>query len=362
MKIDLKGYNIDNLLSTLHKKKIKVFNLSRTGHNSVNFEILDGDYKKTKRYIANFQVKTALSKMKQFPKFLLGKLGVVLALFLTILFGLFASNYTWQIEIFGTKELSVKDIEQVLDENGVRVGKINLKSSDEIEDILLNRYDRIAQVSVIRHGTTIFINLSEKLVYEAQEFEPIVAKHNGIIKKVNIVTGTTNVKVGDFVNIGDLLVLPFNINSKGEKVDVKPMAEIVAEIFVVCKCEIKKTEQIVVRTGKTLTQYNYKFKNKNIFSSKLKNSFALFEVNVYNENISDVLPLNRDVVVYHELETKDVEVDFEKEKQNLIEKSVEQARQQLPAGKELSEQTQTSIVDNKMFAITTIRILGLIND
>ena len=48
-------------------------------------------------------------------------------------------------------------------------------------------------------------------------------KYSGIIKEINIITGTTNVKVGDYVNVGDVLVLPFNINANGEKVyDLKP--------------------------------------------------------------------------------------------------------------------------------------------
>ena len=54
-------------------------------------------------------------------------------------------------------------------------------------------------------------------MYKEEEFQPILAKHTGIITNINVITGTTNVKVGDFVNIGDDLVLPFNINANGEK-------------------------------------------------------------------------------------------------------------------------------------------------
>lgn len=360
MKIELDGYNIDNLLKTLHFKKITLMNVERAAHNKVSFEILDKDHKKVKRYIANFKVKETLSKCKQIPQILLNNLGVILGCFVGILFGIFASNYTWQIQVYGTKDLSVNDIITVLSENGIRKGKINHQTSEEIEEILLNKYDRIAQVSVIREGTAIIINLSEKLVYVEGEFQPIVAKHSGIIKEINIITGTTNVKVGDYVNAGDILVLPFNINANGEKVSVNPLAEIKAEIYVVGKAEINKTETKLVRTGNSTTTYDYKFKGKKIFSGKNKNSFALFELVVYNENISDILPLNRDVITYYELTETEVINDFEKEKQNLIDESVSKAYETLPVGEILNETTQTSVLNDTLFAITTITIFGTI--
>ena len=250
MKIELKGYNIDNLLKTLYVKKIRLFNIKRVDYGQVVFEVLDKDYKKVKRYIANYKVKQTFGKLRNLPKFILERLGVVLGCFLGLIFGLFASNYTWQIKIFGTEELTCNEILQVLEENGVKKGKINHQSNKEIENILLNNYDRIAQVSVIKEGTTIIINLSEKLVYEEGEFQPIVAKYNGIIKDIKIVTGTTNIKVGDYVNVGDVLVLPFNINSNGDKVAVNPMAEITAEIFHVSKCELNRQEYVLKRTGR----------------------------------------------------------------------------------------------------------------
>jgi len=360
MKIELNGYNIDNLLKTLHLKKITLFNLERTSHNRVSFEILDKDYKKTKRYIANFKVKETLSKFKQFPQIILNNIGVILGCFVGVLFGIFASNYTWQIQVYGTKDLSVDEIITVLSENGIKKGKVNHETSQEIEEILLNKYDKIAQVSVIREGTAIIINLSEKLVYEEDEFQPIIAKYSGIIKEINIITGTTNVKVGDYVNIGDVLVLPFNINSNGEKVSVNPLAEIKAEMFVVSKCEINKVETKLVRSGNAITTNNYKFKNKKIFSGKNKNSFALFETVMYNENISDILPLNREVIVHYELIEQEVVNNFEQEQQGLVEKSIEKAYEKLPAGQIINENTETNILDEKMFAITTITVFGII--
>lgn len=358
MKFDLTGYNIDNLLKTLYIRKVTLLNVVRHEHNKVSFEILDRDFKKVKRHIANFKVKQTMSRFKRFPSYILANVGVIIGCFIGLIFGLFASQYTWQIKVYGMEELTENDIISVLSENNIKKGKINSQTSEEIEEILLNNYDRIAQVSVIREGTAIIINLSEKLVYNEVEFQPITAKYSGVIKSINIITGTANVKVGDYVNTGDVLVLPFNLNSKEQKVSVKPIAKITAEIFVVAKCEMKKIEQVLVRTGRTQKVYNYKLKNKKIFSGKSKNSFALFELVVYNENISDLIPLNRDKLVYYELKTQEVERDFKMEEQKLKEESVQKAYSNLPNGEILSEKSRVSIVEDTMFAITTITVYG----
>lgn len=362
MKFDLTGYDIENLLKKLYLKKITLYNVVRLEHNHVRFEVDDKDEKKVKRYIKNFKVISTLGFVKRLPKLTLANLGIILGVFFGMIFAIFASNYTWQIEVYGTKDLTESDITNVLNDNGIRVGKINLQSSEEIENILLNNYDMIAQVSVIRQGTSIIINISEKLVYVEQTYQPIVAKFNGIVTDINIITGTTNVKVGDYVNVGDPLVLPFNINSNGEKVSVEPMAEIRGQIFVVSKCELNRYEYALKRTGNSITVYNYKIFGYNLFSGKAKNSFALFEADMYNEYISDLLPISRDVITYYEVQSIVVEHNFEAEKDDLARKSVENAYSMLPQHTEmLDENTETTIVGDKMFACTTITVLGVIN-
>ena len=361
MKFELKGYNIDNLLSTLYVKKVTLFNIERPARNSISFEILDKDYKKVKRYISNFKIKQSLTGFRRFPRFVLANIGVLIGCFLGLVFGVFASNYTWQIIVYGTENLNNAEILSVLKDNGVQKGKINNLSCEAIEEILLNKYDRIAQVSVIKQGTAIIINLSEKLVYTEIEFKPIVAKYAGIIKEINVITGTTNIKVGDYVNTGDVLVLPFNLDANGEKVSVEPIAEIKAEMFISSTCEMKKVEEILVKTGRKTKLFKYKFKNKTLFSGNSKNSFALFETNMYNENISDLLPLNRDVIVYEELTKQEVERDFALEEASLVEKSKEMAYKDLPVGEILDEKSDVQIFEQIMYATTTIKLFGLIN-
>ena len=362
MKITLNGYDLDNLIKKLYLKHIPIYNLSRLSNKEISFEINDRDYKKVKRYVANFKMVRTLSNIKRLPKLIATNVGVLIGVFIGIIFSLFISNYTWQIQVYGTEMLSTNDIIDVLAENNVRIGKINLISSEEIEEILLKNYDRIAQVSVIKQGTAIVINLSEKLVYNETEYAPIYAKFNGIIRNINIVTGTTNVKVGDYVNVGDILVLPFNLTASGEKVSVEPIAEIKADIFMVNVSELPRVETVLQRTGNSKIVYDYKLFNFHIFSGRGENSFALFETVSYNENIGILLPFSRDVTIYYELSPVEITHDFSLEKDELVEKSLILARSALPAYEDmLYERTDVRIYDDTMYAYSTIAVYGVIN-
>lgn len=363
MRFELHGYDLDNLIKKLYLKKVTLYNLIKHTNEHLSFEIDDKDEKKVKRYIANFKVNHSLSKIKRIPKLIATNVGILLGVFIGIIFAIFVSNYTWQIKIYGTIELNEADIVQVLKDNGISTGKINLTSSEEIENILLNNYDRIAQVSVIKQGTAIIINLSEKLVYTETEYEPITAKFNGLVTDVNIITGTSNVKVGDYVNIGDVLILPFNINSNGERVSVEPLAEIKGQIFIINKIELKRTEYVLKRTGKSIKTYKYKLFDLNLFSGKSKNSFALFETVSYNENISRLIPFSREVIVYYELSPVEIVHNFELEKEELMTKSKEGAYELLPQYEHLiDEKTVVSVFEDSMCATTTITVEGIIND
>lgn len=363
MRIDLEGYDIDNLLRLLYLKKVRLYNLTRKGQKNVTFEIDDRDAKKVKRYISNYKAKTTERTIKRLPKFIVANLGLVIGVFLGIIFCIFASNFTWQILVYGTEDLSTSDIIKVLADNGVKVGQINHETSEDIEAILLKNYDKIAQVSVIREGTAIIINLSEKLVYDDTVYEPIVARYNGIVTDINIITGTTNVKIGDYVNAGDVLVLPFNLNALGEKVSVEPMAEIKGKIFVIGKAELAREEVVLTPSGRTITTYEYKVWGKHLFFGKSKNSFAFFEFNMYNEYISRVLPITRTVTVYSELVETTITHDFASEREALVQESIDIAYNSLVEyDTMLDEHTIVTTVGDKMTACTTLTLTGLLND
>ena len=361
MKFNLKGYNTNNLLKTLYIKKIPLHNVVMLSHNQVSFETDEKYENKIKRYIKNFDVEKTPKLFKRFPKFIYANLGIILAVFFGILFFIFVSNFTWKISIYGTKDLTEQDIIQVLKNNGVKTGKINLQSSEDIETILLNNYDRIAQVSVIKKGTHIIINLSEKLVYVEEKFEPLIANYSGIITDINVITGTINVKIGDYVNKGDVLVLPFNINANGEQISVKPIAQIKAKIFLIYTNKIKQQEIVLKRTNKTSICYAYKLFNFKLFKGKNKNKFKHFETEIKTENVSSLVPLKRDVIKYYELAPTTISHNLEQEKTKAEEEALKESYKLLPdVVDNLTENVVSTIQNDELVIVVNLEAESII--
>ena len=359
MKYELNGYNIDELIKTLHRKHFQIFNIMRHDVKNVEFEVSDSDAKKVKKYLLNFKVKQkATSFVNRLRGFLYANVGFLIGCLIGLYFFIFSSSHIWQIKIYGNEKLTQKEILQVLKDNGVVKGSKNVKSKKQIEDILLNSYNKLAQVSVSKVGTTILINISEKLIYEEMEYANLTAKHAGIVTSINVITGTVNVKVGDYVNVGDVLVLPFNFDANGNKIFVNPIAEIKGEIYSITRTETPKNDKILTRSGRVLKHSKYYLKNKFLFESKGKKMFDIFETVVYNENITRLIPLRRERVLCYELCEKVIEHDFDNEKQDIVKKCEDIAHKNRPLGDILQERTTTMMVDNTLITTTILTILG----
>src|SRR5699024_8221798 len=62
-------------------------------------------------------------------------------------------------------------------------------------------------------------------------FQPIVSDYDGMITHINLIQGTPNVKVGDIVQKGDVLVYPYVADGEGQVMPVLPRAEIKADVW-----------------------------------------------------------------------------------------------------------------------------------
>lgn len=361
MKFDLIGYDAENLIKTLHIKKIALYNVSVLEHNHITFEADEKQEHKIKRYLKNFKVKKSPKLAKKCSIFVLSNLGLILGIFFGLIFYFFASNFTWKITVYGTKELKTEEILAVLKTNGVQTKKINLKSSQQIEEILLTNYDKIAQVSVIKQGTHIIINLSEKLIYNNINYAPITAKYSGIITKINLITGTLNCKVGDYVNVGDLLVLPFNVNADGQQIAVKPMAEIEAEMVITNTMRVKEEETVLKQSGNSKVCYKYKLFNFNLFKGKNKNNFKNYQTQTKKEYLSSLIPFWREEITYYELTPTTILHNLKQEEDAVKQDCLKKAYQMLPNFCQFkNENVNATILNNTLTVIASITVVGYV--
>ena len=362
VKISLEGLNIEQIINKLNNSNIKCYNILKPSHKSLIFSIDFKNLKKIKPLLKNYQYKITYLGLANLKTWLIKNLAIFLVLPFALSLMAFSSRITWKIEIYGAEGNLKQEVISTLKQNNIQVGKSLPKDNQQMEKLLMENLNNVAQVSCVIRGTSLIINISPKLVYVVEEHKPILASFNGIVESISLVSGTLAVNIGDFVNKGEILVYPFTLNKNNEQVPVKPIAEIRAKAYIVGSTKLNATSTKLVETGRTYTTFCINIFNKNLFSKNWQKPFAIYRTYVYNENISSVLPIKRKKCVFYEMEYVLVNYDLEQERAGLEQQSVTLAYQNLPTNSEILEQKTSSVIVNDcLYVATTLTISTIIS-
>lgn len=357
--INIKGLNIDSTLIKIYSNKVQLKNLKRLSHEEVEFVVSKNDYKKIEKYLSNFECSIKELGINKFRKYLLAHISIILAIPIIAYFCYMASLFVWDIEISGLEDIQSETVITLLNNNGIKRGKLKDFTETEVEKLLMDS-GMFAQVSCYVRGTSLMINVSEKLVYKIVEYQPIKAKYGGIITDYILYQGTINFVLGEYVNAGDILVYPYIIDKDGNKVFVEPKADINAKVYLSATVTKRKNETILVQSGKIATRYILCYKTPKKSFLNCNNPFVFFEVKVYNKYVSKVLPFIRQKVVFTEL-VEQVKVNDLMALKPLIEEESKDLAKSLVKNQDfLDEITSSVIVDDILYATTTLTFIGSI--
>lgn len=362
VKFSVKGYNLDQVLSKIQIRNIECYNIVRISINELEFSVRVKHFKLVKQIISNYEYTTKFLGLSNFKHWIKQNVVIVGMIPIIVGFAIFSTRFVWNVRIYGVNEDMQAEIIEVLRENDISVGKDMPKSSLEIEKLLLTELPNVAQVSCIKRGTTIIINVSEKLVYTPKGYQPITANYDGVIQSFNLISGTMAVNIGDFVAKGDVLVYPFTLDKDGNQVKVSPIAEVKAKAYIVGQCSQSATTLELVRTGKTYTTSSISIWDKNLFSKNEAKPFDIYETRVYNENISRILPIVKTTITYYEQAYTIVNHDLQAEQEVCESESKLRAYEQLHCNVDiLDEQTSSLIVGDSLYCTTTLTIVTIIS-
>lgn len=362
IRLQVIGYNLDHLINKLYSMGVVCYNITRIESNIILFSVGYKDYGKIKPILKNYEYHIKRLGIANFKNWFIKNLAIMLVIPFAVVLIAFSTRFTWDIKIYGGEGELETDVINILKDNNIEAGKIVSASNKEIENILLSQLPNVAQVSCIKRGTTIIINISKKLVYTPNSYEPICAKFNGIVTSFSLISGTMAVNIGDFVSAGDILVYPFTLNKNGEQVQVQPIAEVKAKAYVVGSSKLEGFSVVLSRTGKEYTTSSITFLNRNLFSKKVSKPFALYETNVYNKCISSVLPIYKTTITYYELDYVVVNHNLVAEQDANEQQSKDLAYKNLPTNSEiLDEQTSSVIINDCLYSTTTLTISTIIS-
>lgn len=209
--IKITGENIELLLNSAAKNGIKIWNLFCKRQNITGC-ISIWDFKKLK-HIKRYKTKIKIIKKYGLPFWLYKykkRSGILVGIVIFLIIIKMLSMYIWNINVVGCKNIKTKEILSSCEELSIKQGinKSKIEPHIDAQRLLLLRND-IAWASLNIEGCVLTVNITE--IEEGKKDENqypcnLKASYDGIIRKIDVTSGNTIVKVGDVVNTGDVLV------------------------------------------------------------------------------------------------------------------------------------------------------------
>lgn len=203
------------------RHSISLKNIIKADNNTITFETISL-YKKQvfsvcKKHLSNAEIISESGIPVLYKKYS-GRFGIILGIVCSVFMIYNSSKLIWQINVTGNEYVNDSEIVAALKDLGVCEGV--KKRPDALEDIynsFLIKENRISWISINFDGTVANVNVKEtKIVPEKTDMSKIIniiASCDGIIKRVDALSGTKEVNNGDAVKKGELLISSF-INSE----------------------------------------------------------------------------------------------------------------------------------------------------
>ena len=214
VKVEVLSDNASAFLSFMATRGVAINNVKKKGE-FLHFEMSLLDYRKIRELKREFGRKikirhTALCGLPRKLQYVLRRksIAVGFVLFFTLL--ILLSRFIWRIEVVGNSTVSSAEVVAAYTELGIYEGIPRMKLDPyKIRDKFTLKLEKISWCSFNIEGSVLTINLSEVRDSDKASrltHSNIVAECDGIIKKLDVVSGYTKVKVGDVVSMGDVLV------------------------------------------------------------------------------------------------------------------------------------------------------------
>ena len=285
LRVSIEGYYIERFINICKNKKVTIWHLKRNSNISLMLNVRINEFKEVCKIAKKTGCKIKIKNKKGMP-FLLHrykkrKIFLILLLFVLIIIGL-SSNFVWNVDISIEDNQELANIRENIESAGLKTGvlKSKIDTKEIINKIRLERED-VAWIGIELKGTNAIVKVvkadEKPEIVDESEYCNIVADKTGIITKISAQEGTANVKVGDTVKAGDVLI---NGWMEGKFTGVRYVhskGEIEAKVWYTKSKKIPYTLTEIQNTGNEENKYRIKFGNFEINFPKKYSKFEIYD-------------------------------------------------------------------------------------
>ena len=214
LRIEVTGYYIERFINLCNNNHVLIWNVKKEKDANVLLNIELNKLKQVIKFSKNAKCKIKIKNKKGLP-FLFNKYkkrkAFVISLLMIVIAIIITSNFVWNVEVQLEDGKQIENIEQDIEEAGLKIGELKSKvdTKEIINKVRLKRED-IAWMGIELKGTNAIVKLVKSTekpqIVEDDEISNIVSDKKGVVTKINAQTGTAQVKVGDVITEGSILI------------------------------------------------------------------------------------------------------------------------------------------------------------
>ena len=234
------------------------------------------DYCRIAKLARKFQCRTKVVKRKGVYfrlRRLITRKSVAVAVLSVFIYIFLFSKLIWRIDVITPNQNITEDVYGLLYKNEVYTGAVfnQDKNQNIIQQIFMNVED-VGYVTLNFYKGILTCKVDpvvERMPYLDSSFEGnIVATQNGVIEDLRVYSGFSQVKTGQSVTQGDVLVSATYIDRNGTLQQVMPRAYIKANCVKKYVAQVKLEKDVYLRTGDFTQRKTIKFAGKNFVIDK----------------------------------------------------------------------------------------------
>lgn len=268
----------------------------------------------------------------------------VLLLLIIITSILVLSNFIWNIEITGNEKINADELKEIIIQEGLTIGKRkrDINTKEIINKMRLDRKD-IAWIGIDLKGTNAIVRVIEAdekpEIINEDEYCNIVSDKEAMIIKVNAQNGTPQVKEGEIVKKGTVLIAGWLEGKYTGTRYVHSEGSIEAKVWYSHKEKIYLNQSVDEKTGNEENRYSININNFKINLYKKLPNFQKYDTIVENKKLklfsNLYLPIELIKNNYSELKEKQISYTVEEAKEVGINKCQEELDKQITAKENL---------------------------
>ena len=272
--------------------------------------------------------------------------GSVFALILCFIYMFSYSSIIFNIKVFNDTNLNYDNdkVYSVLSKNGVNLGNSKGKINRQgIRNILLENLTDISDCLVDYQGSNLLIKIYPEIKKDKVSNENLYSNYDAVVSEINIFSGKSDIKVGDVVKKGDLIV------SSDDGSDARVKGKV---YFYATKLYNQKQEKKVF-SGNYLNYKNILIRNKKLNKTKNMATFSKYLTKkcVFYLTNNYIFPIKIESIYLFEYDVVEEYILFESVEEKIKKDLLEEARKEIPLDAVIIDYTYSVVADGDLVRI-----------